>query len=190
MPNPSPSRRIAWTGVAIGVALFLVFILFKAFGTNPHQVPFKLAGQPAPAFSLRRLDNGEKVNLASLRGKPIVMNFWATWCGPCRMEHPVLEWGHQKFGKDVHFLGVVFEDTEENARNFLASSPSTFPQLVDPSSGMSVDYGVAGVPETYFIDAQGKILSKYAMPIEPETLEAKVREIIQDSAQPSGAVSP
>ncbi|MCP3143348.1 TlpA family protein disulfide reductase [Pyxidicoccus xibeiensis] len=159
------------------VCMALLFVLYKGFGRNPHEVPFMMTGKPAPAFTLRALDSGEKVSLEDLKGRPVVINFWASWCGPCMMEHPVLEWGSRQFGSQAVFLGVVFEDTEDNARQFLQRNGASFPQLVDPRSRMAVDYGVAGVPETYFIDPQGVIRGKHVGPIDPQTLTTRIREL-------------
>ncbi|MFP2929264.1 TlpA family protein disulfide reductase [Pyxidicoccus sp. 3LG] len=163
--------------VFAALSLGLLFVLYKGFGRNPHEVPFMMKGQPAPAFSLRALDTGEKVSLDDLKGRPVVINFWASWCGPCQMEHPVLEWGSRQFGSQAVFLGVVFEDTEDNARRFLQRHGASFPQLMDPRSRMAVDYGVAGVPETYFIDPQGRIAGKHVGPIDPQTLTTRIREL-------------
>ena len=100
------------------------------------------------------------------------------------MEHPVLEWGAREFGWQAQFLGVVFEDTEENAKQFLAQMGASFPQLIDQNSGVAVAYGVAGVPETYFIDAQGIIRGKHVGPIDPQSLAGWIREL---SASPPTA---
>lgn len=166
-----------WTLALVLVAGALLFVLRDGFGRDPHKVPFMLRGQPAPAFALPTLQNGEEVSLASLKGQPVVINFWASWCGPCKMEHPVLEWGAREFGGQARFLGVVFEDTEENARTFLQRYGASFPQLMDARSRTAVDYGVAGVPETYFIDAQGIIRDKHVGPIDPESLAQRIREL-------------
>jgi cytochrome c biogenesis protein CcmG/thiol:disulfide interchange protein DsbE len=166
-----------WTLALVLVCGALLMVLKGGFGRNPHEVPFMLKRKPAPAFALRSLLGPEEVKLESLRGQPVVINFWASWCGPCKMEHPVLEWGAREYGHQARFLGVVFEDTEENARAFLQRYGASFPQLMDLRSRTAVDYGVAGVPETYFIDAQGIIREKHVGPIDPETLAQRIREL-------------
>jgi cytochrome c biogenesis protein CcmG/thiol:disulfide interchange protein DsbE len=155
----------------------LVVVLYAGFGRDPHAVPFLLAGKPAPAFGLRDLSTGKLVSLEQFRGRPVVINFWASWCGPCKMEHPVLEWGAGQFGSQAQFLGIVFEDTEENAKGFLQEMGLSFPQLIDPKSRISVDYGVSGVPETYFITPDGIILTKHVGPIDPQTLTLRIQEL-------------
>ncbi|RKH36609.1 TlpA family protein disulfide reductase [Corallococcus sicarius] len=171
--------------VFAAVAAALLFVLFKGFGRNPHEVPFMLKGTAAPPFVLKSLDGGEDVKLADLKGRPMVLNFWASWCGPCKYEHPVLEWGAREMGSQAVFMGVVFEDTEENARDFLRRMGASFPQLMDERSRMAVDYGVAGVPETYFIDAEGIIRGKHVGPIDPQTLALRVRELTQPAPAPT-----
>jgi cytochrome c biogenesis protein CcmG/thiol:disulfide interchange protein DsbE len=163
------------------VCLGLLVVLYKGFGRDPHEVPFMLKGQAAPPFALRALDSGQKYSLAELKGRPLVINFWASWCGPCKMEHPVLEWGAREFGHQAVFLGVVFEDTEDNARQFLARMGASFPQLVDVRSQVAVDYGVAGVPETYFIDARGIIRGKHVGPIDPQSLADWIKDLSASS---------
>lgn len=163
--------------IAFVVCLGLLAVLYKGFGSNPREVPFMLKGQPAPAFTLSVLDSGQRVSLEQFKGRPVVINFWASWCGPCKMEHPVLEWGQREFGQQAQFLGIVFEDTEENARQFLSRYGASFPQLVDLRSTVAVDYGVAGVPETYFIDTQGIIRGKHVGPVDPQSLKGWLDEL-------------
>ena len=180
------SRRGLWIGLALtAVAGVLLFVLAKGFGRDPHEVPFQLRGKPAPDFTLKRLDTGAPVKLSDLKGKPIVLNFWASWCGPCKMEHPVVSMAARRYGQEFQFFGVVFEDTEENARGFAGTPDPSFPQLFDERSRMAVDYGVTGVPETYFIDAQGIIRDKVAFPIDPRTMAEKLAAL----KQPAGPVS-
>jgi cytochrome c biogenesis protein CcmG/thiol:disulfide interchange protein DsbE len=162
----------------------LLLVFYKAFGTDPHAVPFMLAGQPAPDFVMKELSSGQRKTLADYKGRPLVMNFWASWCGPCRSEHPVLEWGAKRFAPDVAFVGVVFEDTEEQALQFLRENGASYPQLFDPRGQISVEYALAGVPETYFIDHTGKIIDKYVGPLSPDRLVAWVNKLkaVQNTA--------
>ncbi|MBS1152509.1 MAG: dsbE [Myxococcaceae bacterium] len=171
-------RRWIIFSIAAATATVLLYVFYAGFGTDPHAVPFMLAGSKAPMFTMKRLDTGEMVQLKDYIGKPIVLNFWATWCGPCKLEHPTLEWGYRKYGREVVFLGVVFEDSEENTKAFLKANGGGWPQLFDLKSTVAVDYGVAGVPETYFIDKSGTILGKYAFPIDPPTLAKRIEEIL------------
>lgn len=163
-------------GLAI-VAALLLFVLARGFGRDPHEVPFMLRGKPAPEFTLRRLDTGAPIKLSQLRGKPIVFNFWASWCAPCKMEHPVIAWGARRFASEAQFFGVVFEDTEEAARQFAGAPDPGFLQLYDERSRMAVDYGVSGVPETYFIDAAGILRDKYVGPLDPQTLGQRIEAL-------------
>lgn len=171
---------------AIAVCASLVLVLKAGFGRDPHAVPFLLSGKPAPAFTLRALDSGKPVSLEQFKGRPVVINFWASWCGPCRQEHPVLDWGARQFGSQAQFLGIVFEDTEENAVAVLQEQGASFPQLIDPRSRVSVDYGVSGVPETYFITSDGIILGKHVGPIDPQSLTDRIKEL---TARSSGAAA-
>jgi cytochrome c biogenesis protein CcmG/thiol:disulfide interchange protein DsbE len=166
--------------LALSVVALLVFVLYRGFGGNPHEVPFMLSGKQAPPFRIKRLDTDEQVSLNDFKGRPIVLNFWATWCGPCKMEHPVLEYAWKKYHNDAVFLGIVFEDNEANTKRFLAENGWTFPQLFDPKSTVAVDYGVAGVPETYFITKEGVIVGKVAAPFtHPRQIDERMKGILQ-----------
>jgi cytochrome c biogenesis protein CcmG/thiol:disulfide interchange protein DsbE len=172
-------KRTIAVAVALSVIGFVVYVMAKGFGTDPHEVPFMLTGKQAPSFTIKRLDNDTIVSLDEFKGRPIVINFWATWCGPCKIEHPVLDWAAKKYGGQAVFLGIVFEDTEQNTKRFLRDNGWSFVQLFDPKSTVAVDYGVSGVPETYFINREGIIVGKKAAPFtDPGEFVARLSEIL------------
>lgn len=164
--------RVLLAGLAVVVPLVLVLLV--NLGRNPHVIGSPLVGRPAPEFALAPLDGGAPVTLASLRGRPAVINFWATWCVPCMQEHPTMVEASQRLRDQVQFLGVVFDDQEENVRAFLDENGSPYPSLLDPEGKTAVAYGVAGVPETYFVDPQGVIVSKYVGPLDPRSFEREL----------------
>jgi cytochrome c biogenesis protein CcmG/thiol:disulfide interchange protein DsbE len=162
--------------VGLAVVIPLVAVLVMNLGRNPHVIGSPLVGRAAPDFALQPLDGGEPVTLASLRGRPVVLNFWATWCVPCFQEHPLLVSAARGLGERARFIGVIYEDSEEQVRGFLARQGSAYPSLVDPGSRTAIAFGVFGVPETYFIDAEGRIAAKHIGPLDAQSLEAKLRQ--------------
>ena len=155
----------------VGLALTapLVWVLASGFGKDPHAIESPLVGRRAPTFALRQLQGGQTVGLKSA-GKPTVLNFWATWCRPCVQEHGVLTAAAQRH-KKVQFLGVVYEDTPERIRSYLKRSGAAYPTLIDEAGKTAIAYGVYGVPETFFISADGKIVAKHAGPLNPQSIE-------------------
>lgn len=118
-----------------------------------------LIGRPAPAFVLESLD-GVQVSLTELRGRPVVLNFWASWCVPCREEAPLFRElsARQGEGSGVAILGVLFQETNErSARDFIREYALAYPNLKDPGINTGVEYGVSGIPETVFIDREGTV---------------------------------
>ena len=151
-----------------GLLLVIPFVLLLAvsFGRDPRATPDVLTGLEAPDFSLVDLD-GNPVSLQDFRGQMVVMNFWSTWCQPCKIEHPLLLQAPERF-PDVAFLGVVYQDEPAKAQAYLRREGTAYPHLVDPAGRLAVDYGVTGVPETYFINAEGDIIYKHKGVLYPE----------------------
>jgi len=173
-----------WKILAVGalVVVPLLMILASGFGNDPHAIPFLLNGKSAPDFALKNLDH-ETVSLAALKGKPVVINFWSTWCEPCKTEHETLQRGSVAFGDRVQFLGVIYQDDAGAAQQYLASRSNHYPQLIDPKSLVALDYGVSGVPETYFIDANGRVHHKTAGAVTPGLLIQAVNGMLEGVAQ-------
>jgi cytochrome c biogenesis protein CcmG/thiol:disulfide interchange protein DsbE len=168
------NRKILGAGFVVAVPLLLLL----AFGLrrDPHQIDSPLVGLPAPAFSLSRVGSGPAVDLASLRGKPVVVNFWATWCQPCFEEHAVLVENARTLGAQVQFVGIVYEDEAPNVVEYLRREGSAYPALVDPGGRTAIAYGVYGVPETFFINASGVIVAKHVGPLTAEKLRERVQQ--------------
>jgi cytochrome c biogenesis protein CcmG/thiol:disulfide interchange protein DsbE len=170
------NRTVLAAGVVITAAV--VGLLFLGLGKNPNEIRSPLIGRTSPAFALREVGTGRTVDVAQFRGKPVVINFWATWCGPCWEEHPVLVAGARKHS-DVQFLGVVFQDTEDKILGFLEQRGTSYPTVVDDRGKTAIAYGVAGVPETFFLDANGVIVAKYSGPLNPGDLEQELRKVVR-----------
>ena len=114
----------------------------------------------APDFTM--LDgNGSEVNLSDFLGKPIVLNFWASWCGPCKSEMPNIQAFYEKYGEEIHFLLVSVDDSMDDAKAFIADAGYTFPVYFDTTSMGAYTYGASSIPLTYFIDANGDLVAYY-----------------------------
>jgi cytochrome c biogenesis protein CcmG/thiol:disulfide interchange protein DsbE len=168
------NKRVLVAGLACVVPLLAVLVL--NLGRDPHAVRSPLVGRPAPPFAMVPVGGGPAVSLEALRGRPVVLNFWATWCVPCFQEHPVLT-RTAAARRDVAFYGVVYQDEEQRIVEFLQRQGSAYPTLVDPGSRTAIAYGIAGVPETYFIDARGTIVDKWSGPLSQDMLDERLRRL-------------
>jgi cytochrome c biogenesis protein CcmG, thiol:disulfide interchange protein DsbE len=151
-----------WLRFSIPLAVVPVLLLLAyGFWTNPREIPSPLIGKPAAKFTLTSFA-GDPVSLERYRGRVVMLNFWASWCRPaCYEEAPVIERTWQAYrDKGVVVLGVDVQDQDEAARKFIEQFQHTFPNAPDPGGRVAVDYGVYGVPETFFIDRQGRVRFK------------------------------
>ena len=151
-------RTLKLTGQVVALAAVAGLLGLLVWRLTHQSKPPKIGG-PAPGFSLKRVDSSGTLALASLRGKPVVLNFWASWCEPCKGEAKMLEQAWQRYkSKGVVFVGVDYHDVTGDARRFLERHDITYPTVQD-GSGMTADrYGVSAVPETYFIDRRGRLV--------------------------------
>ncbi len=156
-----------------GVVLLLGLLIWKvAFGSdNEVTGSLREGGTPAaPEFSLERLDGDGELALESLRGKAVVLNFWASWCGPCREEMPLLQAGWERWReRDVVFVGIDVKDFRGDAREFLEEYGVTYPNVYDGKGSTVGRYGVTGFPETYFVAPDGDIVYRIAGPVLEES---------------------
>jgi len=170
--NSRPRRQsrllwLAWLPALIAVG-GVVFLLGYSLATQSRAAGLgaqSLASSPAHDFTLTSFDGGT-IQLSSFQGRPVMVNFWASWCVPCRQEAPTLEQSWQTYqGRGAIFLGVNIWDKESDARGFLNEFGITYPNVMDPNGAVAIDYGLRGVPETFFVDRAGKLASKYVGPV-------------------------
>lgn len=156
------TRRVLWIAVAVAVP---VALLVAVLATRPpaatRAVKSPLVGKPAPPIESTTID-GQAAGLTALRGKWVVVNFFATWCVPCRQEHPDLvqfSERHRAAG-DATVLAVVYSDNTQAVREFRDAQGGDWPMLTDPKGRIALDYGVSGVPESYVISPEGVVAAK------------------------------
>jgi len=141
-------------------------------GRNP------LIGQPAPDFTLQTID-GQTVSLASLRGRPVIVNFWASWCGPCRQEFPLLVTAYQKYSSDgLQILGVIHDDGPQTATSFAQSYGATWPLLPDPNETAWTAFKNSLVPVSYYIDRDGIVRAVSYGPPPSNDIDAVIAKIL------------
>ena len=167
-----------WHFALVGVMMFM-FILFAAgLGRDTKFIPSPLIGKPAYAFDLRKLGSQERIKLDEFAGKIVVMNFWASWCVSCKDEHHVLLEAAKEYGDKVQFVGINFKDTDEAANRFLERMGRfPYPSGVDPQGRLGLEFGVYGMPETFFISPKGVIGAKQIGPLTKEIFEAKIKQV-------------
>ena len=182
-----PQRSRLWIA-AIPVVAFggLAALFWKGLSGNPSEIPSALIGKPSPEFDLPAVDGlgAPAFTPAALRqGGVTLVNVWASWCGPCRIEHPLLvELGKRS---DIRLVGLNYKDEPENARRFLGTLGQPYAAVVADQAGRAaVDWGVYGVPETFVIDGQGIIRFKYIGPLSPEGITNVLNPEIEKARTP------
>jgi cytochrome c biogenesis protein CcmG, thiol:disulfide interchange protein DsbE len=145
--------------IVVGILLVGLIALLATRGTN-EPLSSKIVGQAAPAFSGETTD-GQQFNLAAHRGEWVLVNFFATWCGPCRIEHPELvKFAQQHEGDPVQVVSVAFSDQPDAIREFFAKQGGNWPVVASDTGGIALDYGVTGVPETYIVAPSGLVIDR------------------------------
>jgi len=175
--------RPGWRWIVPLSAVPVLVLLAYGFRLNPRDVPSPLVGRPAAPFSLTTFE-GQPLSLADQRGKVVVLNFWASWCHPaCYDEAPALERSWRGYrDRGVVVIGVDIQDTAEAARKFMSDFSLSFPNVRDVAGKVSVDYGVYGVPETFFIDRKGVIRAKHVGAVNDGVFRVEVERLLGEPA--------
>lgn len=193
-----------WGRAGIAAAAGIPVIALLAFGLtrDPKEIPSPLPGREAPDFALPVFAWGDTasanpsvarpavtdtIRLSQLRGDVVIINFWASWCGACSVEHEALTNVARRYaGRDVHFYGLLYNDIPENGVRWIRRmGGQSYPSVDDAGSRTAIDYGLYGVPETFFIGRDGRVAHKHVGPVTEAMLIERIERLL--AASPSGA---
>lgn len=193
---------MSWKRAGIAMLVTIPLIMLFAFGLrrgDPRLVPSPLVGNPAPEFALPvmamegpvdgRETTGDTIRLANLRGNVVVLNFFASWCIPCRVEHRDLTRAARRYAnRGVKFYGVVYNDEPPAIRRYIRElGGQSYPALLDPGQRVAIDYGLVGVPETFFIDQDGVVQRKVFSAVNQQILVDEIEAMLATGdADPAG----
>lgn len=172
--------RFARLGLVPLVVLPVAWLLFQGLGRDPRAIPSALIDRPAPAVVTASMD-GETIDLDAYRGRPVMLNFWASWCFECIEEHRVLMEAQERYGERLVIVGILYQDAVADARGFLARyGDGGWPNLIDADGRLAIDYGVTGVPESFFIDAAGVVRYKQYGAVTRDVLDQQLPPLLAD----------
>lgn len=193
-----------WKHASIAAAAGVPLIMLLGFGLtrDPMVIPSPLPGREAPDFALRVFAPGDTasavdattasaladtIRLAALRGEVVVLNFWASWCAGCGVEHEALVSVARRYdGQGVRFVGVLYNDTPDLAMRWIRRmGGQNYPSLQDDGSRTAIDYGLYGVPETFIIGPDGRVAYKHAGPVTEQLLIEKIEALRPGSTAPA-----
>jgi cytochrome c biogenesis protein CcmG/thiol:disulfide interchange protein DsbE len=163
----------------LGLFAALVFVLAIGLKLDPRRVPSPLIDKPAPQFELPQLDDpAQTFRLADLRGKPVILNVWASWCRACIEEHPILLAMVRNHAISIY--GLNYKDTRDDALAWLSRHGNPYSNSAfDEKGRVGIEYGVYGVPETFVIDADGIIRYKHIGPVSQQTIDKVILPLVQ-----------
>lgn len=190
LPGPNV-KQIVLTLVFVVLAAGFVALLWHGLGSNPNKIPSAFLGKPAQSFKATWLQGKEHLPTASspetfqmsdFKGRPMVVNFWASWCYSCRAEARDFEAFWQRYkDKGVAVVGIAIQDTPNAALEFARTYGKTYILGLDAEDGKAaIDYGVTGVPETFFIDRNGILIHKEAGPVSAELLAKFADQLLRN----------
>lgn len=173
--EPRRSRPLAWIAAAAVAVVVLGFLIYGLFAGPATKLQ---VGSPVPDFQITALD-GSQMSLGAQRGKVVVINFFASWCNPCREEAADIEatWREVQ-DQGVQFIGIAYKDADSKAQAFLNEFGATYPSAVDPGNRTARAYGVTGVPETFVVDQQGLLVQHFIGPVTQQELEEVLSSLL------------
>jgi cytochrome c biogenesis protein CcmG/thiol:disulfide interchange protein DsbE len=192
---------VSWKRAGFAMLVAVPLIMLFTFGLrrgDPRLIPSPLVDRPAPEFALPVLAlettpdgldlTGDTVRLEDLRGDVVVLNFFASWCGPCRIEHRALTRAADRYAdRGVRFLGVVYNDNPEAVRVYVRQlGGQPYPALMDPDQRVAIDYGLVGVPETFFIGRDGSVRHKVFSAVTDEQLRENIEALLAEPPPAAG----
>lgn len=185
------ARRLILTAIGVAPVAAILAVLGSrlgrgsgrsAIGVNAETQQAPLRPRPAPDFRLTTFD-GDEFRLSEHRGEVIVLNFWASWCGPCRLEAPHLEAAHGRLESEgLTMLGIDIWDDEPDARAFIDEFNVTYANAPDPTGKIAIDFGVTGIPETFMVDRKGVVVQHWIGPLTEDRLVSSVRSLLDEPA--------
>jgi len=179
-------RRRVYLALAGALLLLVGGSLFAALSNTGTTVLHPLVDEtngPAPSFSLQNLSASSRpVSLGEFQGKDLVVNFWASWCYPCRTEMPLLESAYRSDHGKVAFLGIDTNDSRSDAQRFLNRTKVTYPSGFDPDEKVGAEYGLFGLPVTVFISSSGKLKGRHIGQLDGATLQAALQKAFGTAA--------
>ena len=182
--SDSTGERGSSRWIIAGILAFAALLIFGftgRFGVNPRLVDSPLVGQPLPDVTLDYLESEGTLSLHDLAGKNLVVNVWASWCVPCRFEHPALSAAATVYeSRNLHFVGILYQDRPADAIRFLDEfgRSDNYSYVVDSESRATVELGVFGVPETYFVDSNGIIQGRFQGELTPTLLIEAIEDLL------------
>ncbi len=164
---------------AVFAALAIYFALGLRPGRDPHLLPSAMIDKPAPDFALPSLNGDGQISSASLKGQVVVVNFFASWCVPCKIEHPILLRLAQQ--EHVPLYGIAYKDNVQDTKRDLAQFGDPYRGIaVDREGRTGLDYGVYGVPETYVLDKTGRIRKRFVGPLEADQVQNELLPLLAE----------
>lgn len=185
MQPASTLSRTFRLGIVVVIAA-LVVVLLLAFRRDPHDIRTGTVGKPAAAFALQKLDGSGMLRSDDAKGKITIVNFFASWCVPCKEENPALVRVYERYraSDDVVFVGVLYQDSRDSGLAYVKDNGVVWPTASDDDGRVAFAYGVFGIPETYFIDADSVIQGRHIGPIDESTLVTAIDTLRAKALKP------